>query len=448
VLTFLVLLACTPQLTVGADTGGVAPTDTTGTVPIDSGDETCLLYLDQDSDGWGVSDQTTDECDASGYSEQAGDCDDYDAAINPDADEVCNALDDDCDDRIDEGDIEPATWYQDLDLDGYGTATATRESCEQPDGYAKTDDDCNDIDSSIHPYADEVCDEIDQDCDKTIDENALDAHTWYADVDQDGYGDAASPLASCELPEDYCDNAGDCDDADGNMHPNATETCDNRDEDCDGSVDENAVDAGTWYLDSDNDGYGDPHEATVSCTAPSGTVEGSTDCDDDDASIHPGVTETCDTVDQDCDGSVDEGLRVTWYLDSDGDTYGDPTTGVEACAQPSSSYVESAGDCYDSNGDAYPGQTSYFDNDRGDKSFDYDCDGTEEQEYPDFSSCSESAGGNCNGSDGWWDYYGTMSTVPECGEEWYWELDCEMEDLWGWEYCDHTDYEDRDQNCR
>lgn len=62
----------------------------------------------------------------------------------------------------------------------------------------------------------------------------------------------------------------------------------------------------------------------------------------------------------------------TCYLDNDGDGYG--TGSVHACG---GSYTAiNSTDCYDSNSNAHPGQTSYFSTNRGDGSYDYDCDGS------------------------------------------------------------------------
>ena len=84
------------------------------------------------------------------------------------------------------------------------------------------------------------------------------------------------------------------------------------------------------------------------------------DCDDTDASTYPGAPETCDGNDNDCDGSADEGLGTDWYADSDGDSYGDPGTTVEDCAQPSG-YVSNDHDCDDSEATVYPFAPEYCD---------------------------------------------------------------------------------------
>jgi len=85
------------------------------------------------------------------------------------------------------------------------------------------------------------------------------------------------------------------------------EVCDGLDNDCDGQVD-NGVKQ-TFYADNDNDGYGNPDLSTLACSAPSGYVSNDDDCDDSRNYIYPGALEVCDGLDNDCDGSVDEDLQ-------------------------------------------------------------------------------------------------------------------------------------------
>ena len=99
-------------------------------------------------------------------------------------------------------------------------------------------------------------------------------------------------VRSCEAPDEYVADNTDCDDNDDDINPGADELCDEEDNDCDGETDENtAVDATTWYLDLDGDGYGIDVVSTVSCEAPESFVEDSGDCDDGDAAYHPGADE-------------------------------------------------------------------------------------------------------------------------------------------------------------
>lgn len=110
----------------------------------------------------------------------------------------------------------------------------------------------------------------------------------FSDQDGDGYGTGTQPLVSCEIQDHTAFQGGDCDDADSAVHPGAAEICDDRDNDCDGAVDDDdeSVEGGlTWYLDADGDGHGDSDVSVVSCAAPGGFVEGSEDCDDGASSV-------------------------------------------------------------------------------------------------------------------------------------------------------------------
>jgi hypothetical protein len=165
----------------------------------------------------------------------------------------------------------------------------------------------------------------------------------------------------------------DCDDDDAAIHPRATERCNDRDDDCDGLTDE-ALDT-DWFADADGDGFG-AGPAVRACAPPAGYVATALDCDDADPDVHPGVAETCDGRDQDCDGFTDEGVRERFYHDGDGDGFGDPAEFVDACTAPAE-HTPIAFDCDDADLDAWPGQTRFFDHAAAGGGFDYDCDGSE-----------------------------------------------------------------------
>ncbi len=251
-------------------------------------DVTSTYYADTDGDGWGDSSITEDACSLpTGYSDTAGDCDDAAAAVNPDADEECDLIDNDCDGDTDEDDaIDVSTWYADGDSDSYGDATVTDIDCYQPTGYVADDTDCDDSDSDTYPGADEYCDGHDDDCDEVVDEDdAVDASTWYQDYDSDGYGDVSTTDVECYQPSGYVADNTDCDDADNAQYPGADEYCNSEDDDCDGDIDEDGevLDGDTYYYDADSDGVGDPGTTIEACTTPSGYVDNPYDCNDTDA---------------------------------------------------------------------------------------------------------------------------------------------------------------------
>jgi hypothetical protein len=150
----------------------------------------------------------------------------------------------------------------------------------------------------------------------------------------------------------------DCDDGDPAVYPGAAEHCDGADEDCDGAVDEDATDATTWYVDADGDGFGDPDVSARACDAPSGSVAEATDCDDGDATVHPGGVERCDTeADDDCDGVSNESDAedvLDWRPDADGDGFGDASaTPTWSCVQPDDMVADPL-DCDDADPEIRP----------------------------------------------------------------------------------------------
>lgn len=128
------------------------------------------------------------------------------------------------------------------------------------------------------------------------------AGTWYRDEDGDGYGvDDASPAACRPATDAYATQAGDCDDGAAGTHPNATETCDGLDEDCDGAADDGLAFT-TWYEDEDGDGYG-VAASEAACSQPLGFAASAGDCDDDQPGVNPSAVEVFeDGLDNDCDG--------------------------------------------------------------------------------------------------------------------------------------------------
>lgn len=183
------------------------------------------------------------DLDGDGYSWCNADCNDDDAGINPSMLEVCDGVDQDCDELIDE----TTECYDD---DG--------------DGFSEVDGDCNDMLDGVSPgTAEDYGNGIDDDCDGVTD---------YGETDIDGDGWTAA--------------AGDCEPTNSRVFPGATELINGVDDDCDGLIDE-----GTTVYDDDGDGM----------------TEAEGDCDDGDITIYDGAPELEDFVDNDCDGQVDEG---------------------------------------------------------------------------------------------------------------------------------------------
>ncbi|MEY3212476.1 MAG: hypothetical protein RIT28_2957 [Pseudomonadota bacterium] len=323
------------------------------------------------------------DADEDGFTAEV-DCDDDDAAVNPDADELCDEVDNNCDGLIDVGAIDAQLFYGDADEDGYAGDAVTVTACEAPEGFSDTITDCDDLNASAFPGGIEVCDGADNDCDGLLDSADDDVEegssaTWLPDEDGDGYGDdAGTPVDSCDQPEGYAIVGGDCDTADAAISPGAEELCDGFDNNCDGLTDGDDPDLSggvfTWYEDLDSDGFGDDATVTESCAQPDGYVSVGGDCDVSDADVSPGATEACDGLDNDCDGLADvddpdlSSSVFTWYDDADGDGFGDDASATETCAQPAG-WVSVGGDCDESDADISPGATEACDE------LDNDCDG-------------------------------------------------------------------------
>ncbi|MDP2306836.1 MAG: putative metal-binding motif-containing protein [Pseudomonadota bacterium] len=331
-------------------------------------DVEATYYQDFDGDGFGDPAVAAISCDApSGYVQNGNDCDDSERTAFPGGTEVCDGLDNNCDGTVDEGVNQ--TWYADADGDTYGDLEAPTLSCDRPLGSVPDSTDCDDTTSNAYPGNAEVCDEIDNNCDGSVDEGVT--TTYYADFDGDRFGNSALTQEACAVPTGYTNNSEDCDDDAIAVNPDAIEVCNTIDDDCDGSVDEDASDMSTWYADTDADTYGDASTSTRLCTAPAGYVASSNDCDDTRALTNPGATEYCNSYDDDCDGTIDEddaADAATWYLDADGDAYGNASRSDVRCTAPGG-YVADDTDCLDSSAITHPGADEICD------SIDNDCDG-------------------------------------------------------------------------
>ena len=336
----------------------------------DDGLPTTTYYVDGDGDGFGTT-TSADFCEdpGVGYATNNTDCNDTNAQINTTATELCNGVDDNCNNQTDEG-LPFTDYYVDSDGDGYGAGTAASFCANPGASYATTNTDCNNGNANIYPGATETCNGVDDDCDGSTDEGVL--NTYYADADGDGYGNSGNTQTACSQPTGYVTVGGDCFDGSAAINPGATEICNNIDDNCDGTIDNAFV---NYYADSDGDGFGGGNAVSIqSCTTPAGYTTSATDCNNANANVYPGAIEICNGIDDDCDSNIDEGVLMTYYLDSDGDGFGG-TTSTTGCSAPNG-YVSSSTDCNDTNSAVNPGATEVC------NSIDDDCDGTTDEGCP------------------------------------------------------------------
>ena len=361
-------------------------------------------YRDGDMDGYGNRFQNTDACMApAGFVPNDRDCDDTDRDINPDGVEICDGVDNDCSGVEDEG--VATDYYTDGDMDGFGDPSSATAACVQPPGTATNGMDCDDSNPDAYPMAPELCDGVDNDCDMDPVDDGVDEAwfgeacdgddadmcasgtslcttgtrscddpgsgvtevcdgldndcdgdvdemlltTFYEDADMDGFGDSGSTLDACAAPAGYVDNDLDCNDADGDVNPDADELCDGADNDCDAGTDDGADEA--WLGEAcDGDDIDECAAGAFVCVA------GAQTCDDPGA----GIEEVCDEADNDCDGDIDEGVLITFYRDSDADGYGNSFIDVEACMAPAG-FVDNDLDCDDTQNVVNPGAAEVCD---------------------------------------------------------------------------------------
>lgn len=129
---------------------------------------------------------------------------------------------------------------------------------------------------------------------------------YHLDEDGDGFGDPDSAQLSCEPIPDRIEQAGDCNDANGDINPSATEQCNSVDDDCDGENDE-GLEPGIYYPDIDGDGYAeDLNSPEFTCANTPGYASEVGDCEPEDPTIYPGAPELPNGIDDDCDGEIDE----------------------------------------------------------------------------------------------------------------------------------------------
>ena len=352
-----------------------------------------IWYSDGDGDTYGDPNDSILSCTQPiGYVSNAEDCNDGNNEVSPAQQEICNnGKDDNCDGLQNENGATGGTdFYLDADGDGHGSSNDIVNVCSIPSGYSTLADDCNDNDEDVFTGAAEICDNKDNNCDGSIDENV--GSLFYQDFDTDGFGNPAQNQLSCTQPTGFVSNAQDCDDTASAISPAADEECDGIDNDCDGNTDESdAINQSAWFIDADSDGYGSSNGILIACNPPAGYVSNSQDCNDTSASISPISVEICDSIDNNCDGLVDQGSNISnavYYLDEDGDGYGLSNSTTIACAQPIG-YASIGNDCNDGAASINPGEEDICDG------IDNDCSGSADDDLVYFGLGEECAAESC-----------------------------------------------------
>lgn len=313
------------------------------TAGVDNGLTLGDFYRDVDGDGVGAGTVVKACVAPANHVVSSNDCDDADGARRPGLAETCDDKDNDCDGATDEG-LAVNRYYRDGDGDGFGRASDSRQKCNQPEGYVVSNTDCDDSVGAVNPNAQEVCNEVDDNCRNGTDEGFN--KTWHRDGDGDGFGLQANTVTNCTRPTGYVAPTArfDCNDGVSAVNPGAVELCNEIDDNCVGGVDEpftsgttrkgatcgtapctgtyvcnmardattcNAPASTNYYADADGDDDGaTTATAQVVCAGqpvPPNTALRNTDCNDGDRHNKGNGTEVCDQRDNDCDTTADEG---------------------------------------------------------------------------------------------------------------------------------------------
>ncbi len=253
-----------------------------------------------------------------------------------------------------EGNCIEQIYFADNDLDGFGDLFNDSLACSLPFGYVSDSTDCDDTNELIFPFATDICNSMDDNCNGLIDEDAI-FTTWYLDNDADEFGDLFIDSLSCYTLIGYVIDNTDCNDMNASINPIATEICNDIDDNCNLAIDEGLT-VNTFYVDADADNFGNADIFIISCLEIiAGYVFDSTDCNDANNLIYPGAIEICDYLDNDCDGIIDDNLSyIHSFEDADSDNYGNINVDSLSCEIPDG-FVEDDSDCDDTNPFIYPG---------------------------------------------------------------------------------------------
>ncbi len=180
--------------------------------------------------------------------------------------------------------------------------------------------------------------------------------TFFADVDDDGFGDPFTSLNSCAMPTGFTENNNDCNDLNALIFPGASEICNSFDDNCNALIDEDLT-LLLLFADADGDNFGNPGFDTLSCNEfIDGYVNDNTDCNDTDPIIFPGAAEVCNLIDDNCNTEIDEGLiTFNLFADDDGDNFGNYFIDTISCFDAITGFVSDSTDCDDTNPFIYPG---------------------------------------------------------------------------------------------
>ncbi len=301
---------------------------------IDEGLPTTSYYADLDGDGFGNPSSELQSCSAPvGYVMNKSDCNDNNASVYPGAIEICDGIDNNCNGQIDE------TCSTVLSVTGITLINAASDVALYPltNGMVINVATLPTQNLTIEAFATSDVGSVRMSLSGSksntrIENNAPLALYGNSGADYAGsnfglgtYTITVTPYSAknlggtqgtprtvtFQLVAGLVDNDGDgylndvdCNDNNPAIHPGAPEICDGIDNNCDGQIDE-GLPTSTYYADLDGDGYGNPSSATQLCGPRSGYVTNNTDCNDNNAAVHPGAVEICDEIDNNCDGLID-----------------------------------------------------------------------------------------------------------------------------------------------